>query len=693
MATSDYLSFIEQPIRQARVLVEIRPKQLLEDWTSEGDSIYSIDWPHMVQEDVVAGGLYRRIHSVQQDGVEMTRATTQSDLDTGGTYGRWFYEEPIIEDVFDVGDPLGLPLGSSGGLLQVHLAGDEDPDDQVAIVVYFTIFLGTSGVHFDHVYYEPRLTGKALPHIAAASEDIFFGVTKTVASGSISVSNADGLFDVLAADWSWKNARATIYFGGDNLDHTPGGGGDYVNLAEMLIEDFIPALEEGTLTVRDLHKVTLRQLPPNLFSLDDYPDMDPSFVGKPIPLMIGDWTDFGAAGVDGVGGEGAAISPIRIGGTGQAGDTNTYLVADPSLQDIKQVGLVYNSVSNTGVVLIGDAATHADLQWISPNCTFSILASYTDTYGEITCRCKGDIGNGEAWETYASSVLYIRNYGEITGRIYNKWLGVPAADIDATAARLADAIEPAEQRFYLTSQISARRLISDLERGVLGRTIRQSDGTIAPTIWSPGIDSSSARSIGDSDITDFLARPRIETVFSRVIVQYGENPRLNTRVLYETNSLRTRYLHLDDREEELGTVTLLKDEANAIQLANRLLFMSRGPDVNVRVVENGIRFMDSQIGDRLYVTLSRAPSPSGEYVNEIFEIVEITKVLAPEPHTEMIINNLRGVGPYVGIWTDNSAPPWKDATSSDKSTSGYWTAFAGRADPGDAASEGVSIWW
>jgi hypothetical protein len=667
MATSDFLSFIEKTSRKAIILAEIEPREALDAWTLRSDSVYEVDWASFVQDDLVPGGLYREAVTVEEDGVALTRVTDELDLSTPGT---WFYAPASEGDTFKLGDKLGEKLGATAETLLVHTTDSTDPETKTLMRITFRIYLSTVGIVHNSIYYEPRLTGESLPTITQESEDLFFGIAKKVSNGNISLNNADGLFDKLAATWVWRNARVNLYIGGDDLEHQAGGGLDYVSLGQMLVESFVPALQSATISVRDLHKVTLRQLPPHFLSSAIYPELQDNAEGKPIPLLFGDME--GSTG---------ALNPYRIGGDGTVATDNVYVIADAALQSLYAIGTVYNDGVAVGTTYVQKSLT---------GCTFAIMAGLGTTLGAITVNATGQPIQGQAWE---SSTDYLKGYGEIVSHIYTHILGLTNAEINAASALTADQAEAAPMAAYLTTQQAARITVRNFERGVLGRTIRAADGTLHPTIWEPGIDSSAARSLADPEILEFEPRRRIESVYSRVNVEYLHSPALGSSKLTFAENIRTKKLYLDDRDEELTMSTLLTTADAAKRLADRVAFMTRNPDVVVRVVETGIRLMDQVVGDRLYLTLARAPSADGSWSAQIFEIDKIVKTLAPVPRVEVVLNNLRGIGGVVGIWTDNVVPVYPSSSASDKGIAGWWLDEDNFADPSDAASKNASVWW
>lgn len=628
MPTSDFLDFIAQPTRGATILAEIEPHEAITDWAFRIGSVYTHTWTPFVGLTEVPGGLYRNIIAISDGGVLLRHVTDLGVL--AGTPGTWFYNPIAVSDSFKLGGKLGHPLGRAlaDEELLIHTTDSTDPATKTMIRVTFRLHFGTQGEVHDNIYYEPRLTGEELPTTTQETEDLFFGIAKKVASGSITLSNTDALFDKLAAEWVWKDARVTLFIGGDDLLHQAGGGLDYIEVGQFLIESFVPALEIASIQLRDVQKITLRQLPPNFFSSAIYPELESGKEGAPIPLL------FGASS--------GPLSAVRISGDGTNQDTNVYVIADASLQTLFSIGDIYSD----GVVISTDVT---EIQKSPTGCTFSIGPGLgeTNSFGVVTVDAIGQPIQGDPWETSGD---YLKHYGEIISYLYTTILGLTIGEIDAATALSVDGTESAPQALHLTSQKTARVVIRDIERGVLGRTVRRNDGKLAMTIWQPGIDAGAVRSIADPEILEFEPRRRIGSVYSKINVEYDLVPSLGSFKVTFTENLRTKFLNLDDRDVELALSTLLTTGVAAKRLANRVALMTEVPDVVVRIVETGIRLMDQKVGDRVFVTLSRAPSLTGDWTNEIFEIDKIVKRLAPIPQVEVTLHNQRGIGLTVGEW-------------------------------------------
>jgi hypothetical protein len=648
MPSAAYNTFLDKPFKTPVILVEVTPKELLQGWSASAgtSNVYQMVFENFEADSIIQGGLYKDLINVVQNDhdLSLVAALTTCDV-TAGSY--FFDEKPLGED----------------STLYVHTTGGADPDTYTAIMAEFRVHFSTHPKIFNSIFYEPRLTSESLPDVHAEVEDLFFGPIKKVAEGEISINNADGLFDIISVNWAWKNARVEIYFGGDELTHTPGGGGDYERIGVFLNENIAPGLEEATLFVRDAQKITFRRFPITPLFESDFPDIDDSIRGIRIPLLFGNKTN---------------ITPIKI----SENQNGMFLIADSNYQSLYEISKVYNDGTEINSSYLVKSLT---------GCSFSVLSAYPNSVGTITCDAIGQPVRGKDWETSAD---YLKYYAEIVCEIYTNYLGLSDSDISSTDATSADALEPAPQAAYITEERTARAYIRGFEVGVLGRTIRQADGTIKPTIWFPGFDVDLATTIENPDIVEFDPDPKIETIFSRVLVYGDQDPTDGSYpIVVERTDNAARYLHLDGRIEDRTVETFLKGNSDAEVLADRIRFVSKNPDIDVRIVETGVRLMNTDIGDRHLVSFDRAPSPTGSWTNKPVEVLGVTKRFAPIPSVELLVNDLKGVGPFIGVWVGDSAPVYTSATESQRLQSGYWTDDDGFPDPTDQQSINSSLWW
>lgn len=141
----------------------------------------------------------------------------------------------------------------------------------------------------DGRYWEARLQGS--PQISQRIEAVFGGVGQ-IGGGTLNLNNADGYFDDLQ-DLRWDAGDVTLKIGID-LPRRTMAFADYETLATWSIVGWQRNLITGTfeLKLKEPKARVKSKLPLDLFNRDDYPNLDETFLGTPIPLAYG--TIYGA---------------------------------------------------------------------------------------------------------------------------------------------------------------------------------------------------------------------------------------------------------------------------------------------------------------------------------------------------------------------------------------------------------------
>lgn len=667
MATVQFDSFLEEPNRDAVILAEIVPREELQNWTllSGSTVTWQLDFPTFVQKDVIKAGIFRDVVGITDENQDLVERSNTNEVEANP--GSWFYSEKGTGTTFLLGDVLGTVLHLDDENLFVHLFDGGDPNTSDPIFAKFRLHFGTKPKVFSDIFYEPRVTSRRFPSISEEREDMFFGPIKKVAEGQISLSNADGLFDKISAQWAWKDAEVTLYLGGDGLSHTPGGGSDYETVGKFFVESFSPGLDESVLALRDAQKFAFRRFPITPVFEDQFPNVPEESRGSRLPILFGAKKN---------------ITPIKV----DPVQKGMYAIADFNFQTLFEV----TEVRADGVVV-----PSTDLEVSLVGCTFTILNSFSGaTPSTVICDAIGQPARGKSWET---STDYLKFYGEIVSEIYTKYLGLADSLIDAAAAKKADKDTKFEQAAYIDQERTARSYIRDFEAGVLGQTIRDPDGTIHPTIWIPSFSSPTEDTplLEDPEVRLFSAEPELKAIFSRVFIEFDRDPTNDSFQVVSKEDARARFFLLGGSDNDLSVRTFLRFKADADVLARRIILMTSSPSVLIRLSESGFRMMASRVGDGVRLTLKRGVSETGKYQRARFEIVSINKIFAPVPSVEVLLRDFEGLGSrgVVGLWTDSLAPIWTNADEEEKKDSGFWLNQNNFAEPTDESSKDVSIWW
>lgn len=159
--------------------------------------------------------------------------------------------------------------------------------------------MATGTVEFDDVhvsnierfhYYEPRISGSAVPSIITASNDIFFG-GKQVGVGSLALLNHDSYFETLSP-LDWINRKVILRAGAAYL---PDAGGDpelcAVDDYRVAFTALIQAVgnddTEFALDLQDIRSTYFRTAPTRTFSAADFTSVALKDEGAPRALWFG----------------------------------------------------------------------------------------------------------------------------------------------------------------------------------------------------------------------------------------------------------------------------------------------------------------------------------------------------------------------------------------------------------------------
>lgn len=599
-----------------------------------GTTVYQRAWASVTQDDVVPGGVYRRLDSLRIDGDTLSPASTLRDLDAA---------------------PSGYCYDETTGLLSAKAVTGVTPDTFAAVLALFTIFVATAPIAFvDGYLYEPRIVGD-VPAVTLAADDPLFGI-KRYADGTLTLSNADRFFDRLVRTWVWKNKFITIKFGGASLAYA-----DFETVTKLRVQDVTPNDDVCTLTLRAMATTLDKQLPLNTFSAVEYPTLGEGLDGTYKPLLYGAMTDIPGLLVDSTPG------------------AQGYLVSDPAAHALTAVSAVRAKLRSTGALI--SLTPIIDYTVDLAACTVTVInPTYDATTYDLLIDATG-AGDGAGG--------YLRTCGAIAKALLLT-LGEDLANIDVASFDAADATEPADLALWLHEGQSAAEYMRLIEQSVLGAVFVGSRGLWVMSIWDPSYDPTAVPTLGESDMAAWTVDDKIESVFSTVRVRYATNPSTGDASSVTASDSAIQYAY--ETTDEVSIDTALLDASAATTLAQRYRLLAGTPTVNVSLTERGLSLFGAQPFDKVLVSRARAPHASGAYVDQAMECLTIKKVLAP-PSVQLVLGELRGFGARIGRWTDDAAPAYLDATADDRATSGYWADDTGRVDPSDNATKDLSIWY
>ncbi len=693
MADASYNDFINAAQIEPLVLVEIEPKQEFVGWEevfhpSRRPSFafaYQVIVPPFVSTDKTPGGMLADITAVRANGVALTEVDTPWAVED--TPNSFFY------NVFGVSDLPGSILGEAilgeailgvnssnlfdANALMVHITNDDgdfvDPSTLDAVVVFRKMYFATKAVVYNDRLYEPRVDASTEISMKEVTDDVMFGSSKAVGSGSVKLLNGDGVFDKLFGTMIWNNANVTVRFGGTGLTFN-----QLQTIGTYKIEaDPVFDFNSIELNIRDEQKLTEQKIPRNVFDILDYPLMDTAQAGSPIPLLIGQKT---------------GIKPVAVGDTT---DVHIYMISDPDEGGVYSVDAVY-LVDTNGKVTDSISVTGPYIQTTLTGGTFAILPTFSGNQvpsnSNVRVNAKGVPAQGDDWET---STDYLKFYGEIVGWIFTSLLGLDAERFDSDAALTVDDDFSYEHGIWINSVQQAKVLVRKFETGVLGRTIRTLDGLITPTVFSPETDFTNVVSLHDVDIMEFQPAQELESgkIFSTVRVLYDEDPITDETRFEEVSDPRTKYFYLDEIDEVRILETALRTANHAANLAQRCRFISRLPTLRVTIPETGVILMNANLTDRVQVTVARGPDASGAWSGKLMEIDMIERTLAPVPKVVVAMNDLLGIGSTASRWVESDHPDYDNSTESERTRAGFWSDEDGFVDPSVAGTRGIKLWF
>jgi hypothetical protein len=155
------------------------------------------------------------------------------------------------------------------------------------------IGFSTKSVYIDNIYYPPLIV--SAPSFAQQQDIVDYDLLSFI-NGTINLRNYGGELDYLISQ-NIHGFTLDIYYLDDNLV-TPSRS-DMVQIASLFVDDYDMSLKEISVKIQDKRESNDADICTDLFSVDDYPDIDDSYDGDIIPLLYGDVRSSEAIPVDG----------------------------------------------------------------------------------------------------------------------------------------------------------------------------------------------------------------------------------------------------------------------------------------------------------------------------------------------------------------------------------------------------------
>jgi hypothetical protein len=541
-------------------------------------------------------------------------------------------------------------------LLYVHPPDDGSPNHHT-VIAYFWVYFATKGIVLNSQYYEPYIAQNGIPSISQESQSIHWGASQ-ISSGAVVLLNSRGYFDQIAKRWIWNNKDIRILLGGDALAYA-----EYTSLFAGKIMQADYTKTDFTVSIQSKAFALLRKLPINNFWTSTWANLHASAEGKPIPYY---WGSYNAA-------QAPIVTCIN---TAYGASQYQFKICDCTFHAIKSITQVYIDYgAGAGWQTIAHA--NEDLA----NGTFTITAA---SFVLGTSRVK------VAFEGYHSGGVLIDGAPELVEDLLLNQCGYAVADLNAASFTASREISSCSLNVAIETETSTLSIIETVCQSDLAFFDEDGSGSLRYRSWSPAI-SATAPVVAKEDI---LAPPQIiddtSKLFWKVRVGYSWQGALNEYLYTEASHDPSKYKY--GRKDSLDFKTYLRSKADADELAGRLNWITRNPSPIISMqLKAGM--IDKLLGDRMWVTLARAPFGTvGGYDEREFEI--ISKDVSCFP----LFVTLRGrdameFGADVGFWMGDSAPAWAAATAQEKEDSGFWADDNGLCLTADAASLNKSLWW
>lgn len=587
---------------------------------------------------------------------------------------------------------------TSTGNLYVNVGGNPSTTVEL-LLVNFTLYFADEGKDLNSVYYEPRIS--AVPNITQETNGLIAGFS-TIGAGNLSLSNADGFFNIIFDKFVWENNTVTIKLGGEDLPY-----GEYTAISTLQVYNKFWSEIEFTLDLRDKMNALLRSIPETIFNLTDNPNADPNIIGQPVPIGHG---RFGQDDIV----------------TDSGGRTAPVLFASDET----------NKSDGNGNKVVHDIADHtvfeADAAWISPDrgSTWYILSeqspntdapdaagkwgSYDDT-GTI-----GDASDNSSITVKfavdgtepisASTVPYVQGQTKIKlafkGRENSDttemvsladqvqdyivtFNGRPSSDLKASSFSDSKNASDNTASNYINKVTRTIDIIDEFLRSEPAKFFVDGDGKYNYVVLDPDVDVT-APTVDRKDLLEFTGMVDQEEHFTKVKVGHQQSS-INQNYLYELARDTVAENKFDNKKQKL-IQTRLDNSSDANVLGERQLFIRKRP-VTIISGKTKLQLIAKNVGDKINITSSRAPidNPDG-YVGRQFELTRVVKDLG-NYKTSFEAVDLNNLGGEIGHWTDDAAPDWSAATDTQKQQQGFWSDVNGFIDPLDGASKNQSLWF
>jgi hypothetical protein len=616
-------------------LAEIEPAQLVVGWTLTAAQTYTYEISFLNQTVTLADGsttiIRKEVSKVEEDGTGLTERASIATVESNT--GSYWHD-------------------TANSKLYIHPADSDDPNYHTNLA-FFWVYLATQGVELNGKYYEPYISESGIPGITQSVESVFYGIS-VISSGDLEVLNHSGFFDQILVSWIWINKKVKFFAGGDDLAY-----GEYLQIYTGLITAKEYTRQEVRLSLKSDLNPLLRNIPINNFWISNFPNLDPSAEGQPIPYYYGVYS--------------AAQAPIVTAiNTAYAGSLIQFQICDHAILSIAQVYIDHGA--GAGWVTI--AHGNEDLA----NARFTISdAGFVLGTTRVKVAFSGVTDGG-----------IVEGAPEIVEHLLTNFLGYTSDDLNAASFTASKSDSDVQLNVPIETVQSALSVIEKICASDLAFFDEDLDGKFRYKTWAPGAAATSSI----IDETDYEDAPRITfdqaDAWHKINVGYSYSTVTQTHLYQESTNNPTLYKY--GKNDPLRHDTYLRGASDAVVVGQRMAFILEQPFGKLQITLK-MQHMDLLVGDTLKINMIRSPSADVEgFIEKVFEIVETSKYCFPVLN-KLVLRDLAGYGSSVGTWVADTVSVWGSASVQEKESSGFWTDDDGFAAPGEQDSKNISRWW
>jgi len=504
------------------------------------------------------------------------------------------------------------------------------------------------------VFYEGRLpAGGSI----VRSLGTFLEAKETVTTFEINLDNRDEAIQDILTTYAVANRAVDIWVGeGTHKD-------DYSKIFPGVIAH--PAgiswdEKSASFNIIDKRLFSRTTLPPNRFTIDDFPNLELKSINQPKPIIYGNFAS-------------SQPGPVTVRAYCVDVEKQKFQIADHRIRSIDKVlkNAIRMTVAQTSNICLTDA-------------TFNLTGvNYDATLDLVAVNCQG---------IHTTNNSLIEKPLDVVKNIYTAYMGLTGSDLNGTAFQTAN-IETGSDaiRSVLASEVSTETLIGEVLREA-AFDMRFNEGQYDPK--ARNLDFSQDRlnfreedivvSEGDGEFAKFsvtrdpdriyLNKARAQYNYSNIDARYlSAYTHELTSAVASAQTVVERPLNYNWYYQETEVQTLVQREV--------ALFSTEPQQVSMTLTA---RALLNNLADQIDLTYNIFDNRPMQIRHMDLDLAAMTVQVDA---WDFMLSG-------VGRWTVDSHIPWPIAPESEKqSGGGYWTNSAGYAESGNDASVGVSKWY